>query len=290
VHVVHGIGRFWHEDHPQDSGRRGVPHVLFAIRLVSTCRGQIDLVQSTSAWGVSPAAHQARGTRWASKARVVESRSADLAADSFRIQAPRSSRKDFLSDDTIWQREFGEPSSTRKPKSVDSLDEIKRDMRRLSHGPAAVRGRGYGKNELAIRAAFKAGCTASRCLLVPTTVLAVQHEAPSANAWRLPFIIEAVSRFKTDQAGQRRSSAVRRGQVVSSRHPPLAELGCASWIGLLVIEEEQRFGVETRSGSTLPRNRLRADHDSHAHTATLHMTLLAPRYPHCHAPLDRRAS
>ncbi len=239
------------------------------------------------------------GARWKSqKERVAESVK-DLAAEMLRVRAARESQPGIrYPADTAWQKEFEAEFPYDETEDQEAaLVEIKKDMQadrpmdRLICGDV-----GFGKTELAIRAAFKAvefGKQAA--VLVPTTVLAEQHERTfGARFAGYPFRVESLSRFKTDAEQRKTLEAVRKGQVdvLIGTHRILSEDVKFADLGVVVIDEEQRFGVEHKE--RLLRLRLTVDVLTLSATPiprTLHMAMLGLRdiSSLTTPPLDRRA-
>jgi len=239
------------------------------------------------------------GMRWKSqKERVTES-VRDLAAEMLRVRAAREHMPGIrYPGDTAWQKEFeAEFPYEETEDQLAAMAEIKKDMQgdrpmdRLICGDV-----GFGKTELAIRAAFKAVEFGKQvAVLVPTTVLAEQHERTfRARFADYPFRIESVSRFKTDKEANAVLAALRKGQVdlIIGTHRLLSADVKFADLGLVVVDEEQRFGVEHKD--RLLRLRLTVDVLTLSATPiprTLHMAMLGLRdiSSLSTAPLDRRA-
>ena len=191
------------------------------------------------------------GTRWKRQKEQVSESVKDLAGEMLRIRAARSSLPGVrYPGDTPWQKEFeAEFPYTETPDQLAALSEIKRDMQggqpmdRLLCGDV-----GYGKTEVAIRAAFKAVEFGKQvAVLVPTTVLAEQHERTFRSRFAdYPFRVESISRFKTTKEVNDVLAALRKGQVdvIIGTHRLLSKDVKFGDLGLVVIDEEQRFGVE----------------------------------------------
>ena len=200
--------------------------------------------------------------------------------------------------DTAWQREFEDEFPYEETEDQEAaLAEIKRDMQgarpmdRLLCGDV-----GFGKTELAIRAAFKAAEFGKQAaVLVPTTVLAEQHERTFAARFRdYPFSVRAVSRFKSDAEVKAILEEVAAGRVdvVIGTHRLLSKDVRFADLGLVIVDEEQRFGVEHKE--RLLGLRLTADVLTLSATPiprTLHMAMLGIRdiSSLAVAPADRRA-
>ncbi|MCC6952125.1 MAG: transcription-repair coupling factor [Phycisphaerales bacterium] len=239
------------------------------------------------------------GTRWrAQKERVSES-VRDLAAELMRVRAAREHLPGIAYPaDTTWQREFEDEFPYEETEDqLASLSEIKKDMQRARPMDRLVCGDvGFGKTELAIRAAFKAVESGRQvAVLVPTTVLAEQHERTFRGRFAAyPFRVESVSRFKSDAQVKQTLDDLSRGQVdiIIGTHRVLSKDVRFADLGLVVIDEEQRFGVEHKE--SLLRLRLTVDVLTLSATPiprTLHMAMLGIRdiSSLTTAPLDRRA-
>ncbi|VAX41995.1 Transcription-repair coupling factor [hydrothermal vent metagenome] len=239
------------------------------------------------------------GKKWkAQKDRVIEG-VRDLAAEMLRVRAARESMPGVrYPADTAWQKEFeAEFPYEETEDQLAALAEIKKDMSsdrpmdRLICGDV-----GFGKTELAIRAAFKA-CEFGKqvAVLVPTTVLAEQHERTFRSRFAdYPFRVASLSRFKTTKETNATLAGLRRGDVgvVIGTHRILSKDVRFADLGLVVIDEEQRFGVEHKE--RLLRLRLTVDVMTLSATPiprTLHMSMLGLRdiSSLTTPPLERRA-
>lgn len=261
---------------------------------------QIDRVQKyVGGFAGRPPLSTLGGTRWKSqKERVAES-VRDLAAELLRVRAARESMPGIrYPADTVWQGEFeAEFPYEETPDQAAALEQIKRDMSRDRPMDRLICGDvGFGKTELAIRAAFKA-CEFGKqvAVLVPTTVLAEQHERTfRARFADYPFRVESLSRFKTGSEVNQTLAALRKGQVdvVIGTHRLLSRDVRFADLGLVVVDEEQRFGVEHKD--RLLQLRLTVDVLTLSATPiprTLHMALLGIRdiSSLTTPPADRRA-
>jgi len=311
VHVVHGIGRYLGMktlSHPR--GRRGaageVPaedHLVLEFRdkvRVYVPASQVDLVQKyIGGFKGRPQLSRVGGKAWAEKKRRAADAVEDLAAEMLRLQAVRQTRPGIAyPEDTLWQKEF--EASFPYPETDDQLaamQEIKRDMRSPRPMDRLICGDvGYGKTELAVRAAFKAVEAGKQvAVLVPTTVLAEQHLRTFRERMAdYPVIVEMLSRFQTRGAQADVLRRFHRGQVdvVIGTHRLLSADVRPADLGLLIVDEEQRFGVEHKERL----KRMRQTVDVLTLTATpiprtLHMSLLGIRDISSLStpPQDRRA-
>ncbi|MGA7724713.1 MAG: transcription-repair coupling factor [Opitutaceae bacterium] len=189
--------------------------------------------------------------RWEKARRAVERATVDLAAELLRIQASREAQAGFaFPRDTEWQAEFEASFPfTETPGQLRAIEEVKRDMERERPMDRLICGDvGFGKTEVALRAAFKAVQAGKQVIvLVPTTVLAQQH----LNTFRermagYPISIELMSRFRSHAEQRKILEAVATGgvDILIGTHRLLQRDVVPRDLGLLIIDEEQRFGVK----------------------------------------------
>jgi transcription-repair coupling factor (superfamily II helicase) len=302
VHVLYGIGRFLGLKTLDRAGRREeYLAIQFAGRaVVHVPTSQIHVVQKyVGGFRGKPALSKLGGTAWKRTKQRVADAVTDLAAELLAIQAERQTRAGIgYPHDTTWQREFeGSFIYTETEDQLSALERIKADMHRPRPMDRLLCGDvGYGKTELAVRAAFKTVEYGKQvAVLVPTTVLAEQHyQTFSERMADYPFLIEVLSRFRTKAEQARIVERAREGQldVLIGTHRLLSSDVRFSDLGLVVIDEEQRFGVEAKERL----KRLRATVDVLTLSATpiprtLHMAMLGIRDISSLAtpPLDRRA-
>src|SRR4029077_6047642 len=175
----------------------------------------------------------------------------DLACDMVELQALREAQPGVAyPPDSDWQRQFeaGFPYQE-TPDQLTKLPELKRDMEKAQSMDRLICGDvGYGKTELAIRAAFKTIDNGRQvAVLVPTTVLAEQHfRTFSQRLAEYPFVVEGISRFRSH--GEQRRILERLSQggidiIIGTHRLVSADVGFKD-LGLVIIDEEQRFGVE----------------------------------------------
>jgi transcription-repair coupling factor (superfamily II helicase) len=200
------------------------------------------------------------GTRWTRAKQDAERAVKDLAADLLRVQAARATQAgQACAADTQWQREFEAAFEFEEtPDQLKAIDAVKRDMEspkpmdRLLCGDV-----GFGKTEVAIRAAFKAVMGGKQvALLVPTTVLAQQHY----NSFRkrmaeFPVRVELMSRFRTAKQQRAVMEAAATGQVdiVIGTHRIVSADMQFRDLGLVIVDEEQKFGVKHKETFKLLR-------------------------------------
>ncbi len=188
--------------------------------------------------------------RWEKARQAAERATIDLAAELLRIQAAREAEEGrAFPPDTEWQREFESSFPfTETRDQLRAIEATKADLERARPMDRLICGDvGFGKTEVAIRAAFKVAQSGAQvAVLVPTTVLAQQH----LNTFRermagYPVAIEMVSRFRSRAEQKRILEATRAGQVdiLIGTHRLLQSDVTFKELGLVVIDEEQRFGV-----------------------------------------------
>src|SRR6185503_14538799 len=197
-----------------------------------------------------PALNTLGGNRWAKAKEQAESAVRDLAGELLSIQAARESQPGHaFPADAPWQREFESAFVYEEtPDQMRAIVEAKHDMERPKPMDRLICGDvGYGKTEVAIRAAFKAVMGGKQvAILVPTTVLAQQH----FNTFRermadYPLRIELLSRFRTAREQKKVVQGLAAGNVdivIGTHRLVQNDIGFKD-LGLVVIDEEQRFGV-----------------------------------------------
>jgi transcription-repair coupling factor (superfamily II helicase) len=253
VHVDHGIGQFEGLRQLESGNARGefmlLQYAEEAKLYVPLER--LDLVQSyRSLGGAAPQLDRLGGTGWvARKARVRRSLEA-MADQLLGLYAERKTVDGFgFSRDTPWQKEFEDAFEfDETPDQATAITDVKRDMERAAPMDRLLCGDvGYGKTEVAMRAAFKAVADSKQvAVLAPTTVLVFQHyETFRRRFAAFPMRVEMLSRFRTPREQKAVLAAVEAGQVdvVIGTHRLLSRDVRFHDLGLLVVDEEQRFGV-----------------------------------------------
>ena len=197
-----------------------------------------------------PQLHALGGKRWSKSKEQAEMAVRDLASELLSIQASRSALSGHgFNADTTWQREFESAFLYEEtPDQMRAILETKRDLESSKPMDRLICGDvGYGKTEVAIRAAFKAVMGGKQvAVLVPTTVLAQQHY----NTFRermadYPIRVEILSRFRTDAQQKKVLQSLAQGSVdiVIGTHRVVQKDVAFKDLGLVVVDEEQRFGV-----------------------------------------------
>jgi transcription-repair coupling factor (superfamily II helicase) len=288
VHVSHGIGRYRGLKLLEKEGQVE-EHLVLEFQAGTKLyvpSSKIGLVQKYVGGAQSrPTLAKLGGRLWDHQKRKVEEAVTDLAAQMLELQATRASRAGIaFPADTDWQREFD--ASFPYDETDDQLrtiEALKHDMQRPRPMDRLLCGDvGYGKTELAMRAAFKAVDAGYQvAILVPTTILAEQHlRTFSARMAEFPFEIAALSRFATRGQQAQIIARLEEGSVdvVVGTHRLVQPDVKFHNLGLIIIDEEQRFGVEVKERLKA----LRGIVDVLTMTATpiprtLHMSLLGLR-------------
>jgi transcription-repair coupling factor (superfamily II helicase) len=288
VHLAHGIGRYrglkllnereGAEEHLELEFQGGTK--------VYVPSSKIELVQKYVGGSKSrPTLATIGGKSWSRQKQAAEAAVIDLASDMLRLQAARATRAGIsFPVDTDWQKEFDAAFPYMEtPDQLAGIAAIKRDMHDSRPMDRLICGDvGYGKTELAMRSAFKAVEAGYQvAVLVPTTILAEQHGRTFRGRMaEFPCEIAVLSRFCTQGQQQRILKGMADGSVdivIGTHRLAQADVQFAN-LGLLVIDEEQRFGVEVKERLKSYRNMV----DVLTMTATpiprtLHMSLLGLR-------------
>lgn len=253
VHQAHGIGQYVGIEKLSVEGvKRDYLKIRYqegAYLYIPT--NQLDLIQKyIGSEGRQPKLNKLGGTEWLKTKNRVRESLKDLAAELIRLYAQRQATRGFVfSKDTVWQRQFEEQFPYEETDDqLKCIQEIKEDMEsgklmdRLLCGDV-----GYGKTEVAIRAIFKAAMDGKQvAYLVPTTVLAQQQYSSFAERLKdFPVSVEVISRFRSQAEQKRILKEVKTGNVdiLVGTHRLLQKDIHFKDLGLLVVDEEQRFGV-----------------------------------------------
>jgi transcription-repair coupling factor (superfamily II helicase) len=254
VHEVHGIGRY------MGMVERELLGVHREYLIVEYAKGdrlyvpsdQVDLV-SKYIGGDAPRMSRLGSSEWSRAKARVRKRVREVARHLVRLYAERMHAKGHtFPADTPWQRELEEHFPYEEtPDQLRAIDEVKDDMERPAPMDRLVCGDvGYGKTEIAVRAAFKAVADGKQVgVLVPTTILAQQHFSTFVERFRpFPVKVAMLSRFLSQAEARAVIQDIANGRVdvVVGTHRLLSEDVKFHDLGLLVIDEEQRFGVEQK--------------------------------------------
>ena len=256
VHLSHGIARYRGMKLLEKNGQveEHLELEFHGKTKLYVPSSKIGLVQKYVGGAKSrPTLARLGGRLWDKQKQRVEAAVTDMAADMLELQAVRASRPGIsFRIDTEWQQEFDASFPFKEtPDQLISLDAIKQDMHaprpmdRLLCGDV-----GYGKTEVAMRAAFKAIDSGYQvAVLVPTTVLAEQHlRTFSARMAEFPFSIAALSRFASRRQQNETIKRLASGEVdivIGTHRLVQADVKFHN-LGLIIIDEEQRFGVEVK--------------------------------------------
>jgi len=253
VHVEHGIARFTEVTTLKTNGTEKEYLVLryAAGDKLYVPTDQIDRVSRYIGAGDGPPALSRLGTQeWARTKQRAKEAAEDLAQELLVLYAAREVVPGFaFSRDSVWQQELEASFPyVETPDQLEAQRQVKADMEKAKPMDRLVCGDvGYGKTEVAIRAAFKAVMDSKQvAVLVPTTVLAQQHFATFSERLKaFPVRIEVLSRFKSPREQREILEGLADGRVdiCIGTHRLLQKDVTFKDLGLLIIDEEQRFGV-----------------------------------------------
>jgi transcription-repair coupling factor (superfamily II helicase) len=265
VHQTHGIGKFLElvQREVSSGGRNAVKSTreYLVIEYAPSKRGypgdklyvptdQLDLL-TRYVGGEAPALSKMGGSDWAAAKGRARKAVRDIAVELVKLYSARMASKGHaFPPDTPWQRELEEAFPfAETPDQLTTIDEVKADMERPIPMDRLLSGDvGYGKTEVAVRAAFKAIQDGKQvAMLVPTTLLAKQHmETFTERFAGFPVHLRALTRFQTEKASKETIDGLLRGEVdmVIGTHRILSESVKFKDLGLVIVDEEQRFGVE----------------------------------------------
>lgn len=288
VHVNHGIGKYVGIGTLEINGiHKDYLHILYAGGdKLSVPIDQIELIQKyVGSEDKEPKINKLGGADWTRAKNKARSAVQDIADDLIRLYADRQATPGYgFNKDTPYQQEFeGMFPYEETTDQLRAIREIKKDMEtsrpmdRLLCGDV-----GYGKTEVAIRAAFKSAIEGKQvAVLVPTTILAQQHYETFRERFSgYPFHIQVLSRFRSKKEQSETIKGLKKGtvDVVIGTHRLLSSDIVFKDLGLLIVDEEQRFGVSHKE----KLKRLKTNVDVLTLTATpiprtLHMSMLGVR-------------
>ena len=253
VHVDHGIGQFEGLHTIETDGRRGE---FMRLQYADDARlyvplERMDLVQNyRSLEDAKPQLDRLGGTAWVARKTRVRKSLTDLADKLLELYAERKTATGFgFAPDQTWQHEFEDAFEfSETPDQATAIGDIKRDMEATTPMDRLLCGDvGYGKTEVAMRAAFKAVANSKQvAVLAPTTVLVFQHyETFRRRMAAFPIRIDMLSRFRSAREQKETLAAVEEGKVdiLIGTHRLLSRDVKFHDLGLLIVDEEQRFGV-----------------------------------------------
>jgi transcription-repair coupling factor (superfamily II helicase) len=258
VHEQHGVGRYL-----EMTSRtiQGATREYLVIEYAPSRRGQppdrlylpTDQLDEVTRYtgGESPALHRLGGADWAKTKGRARKAVRDIAAGLIQLyQARMASPGHAFGQDTPWQRELEDAFPyVETPDQLAAVDEVKQDMERSIPMDRLICGDvGYGKTEIAVRAAFKAVQDGKQvAVLVPTTLLVQQHTVTFSERYApFPVVVRPLSRFQSAAESSDTMTGLAEGKVdvVIGTHRLLSAETSFSRLGLVIIDEEQRFGVE----------------------------------------------
>jgi transcription-repair coupling factor (superfamily II helicase) len=254
VHVTHGIARYLGMQVLEKNGRTE-EHLILEFRdtvRVYVPASKIDLVQKyVGGSKTDPELSRFGGRGWQRKKERVEAAVLDLASEMVELQALREAQPGIAyGPDSEWQAEFEAAFGYQEtPDQLTTLVEVKEDLEKGRPMDRLICGDvGYGKTELAIRAAFKVMDNGKQvAVLVPTTVLAEQHfRTFSQRLAEYPFVVDSISRFRSPAEQKRIIERLGQGgiDIIIGTHRLVSPDIQFKDLGLVIIDEEQRFGVE----------------------------------------------
>jgi transcription-repair coupling factor (superfamily II helicase) len=262
VHEQHGVGRFVElVQRTVGSGADATTREYLVIEYASSKRGQpgdrlfvpTDSLEQLTRYvgGESPSVHRMGGADWQKAKGRARKAVKEIAAELIRLYAARTSAPGHaFAPDTPWQLELEDAFPyTETPDQLGAINEVKADMEKPYPMDRVICGDvGYGKTEIAVRAAFKAVQDGKQvAVLVPTTLLARQHFNTFTDRMnQFPVNVQMLSRFQSDAEARMVIEGLADGTVdiVVGTHRLLQTSTRFKELGLVVVDEEQRFGVE----------------------------------------------
>ncbi|MBC6459059.1 transcription-repair coupling factor [Actinomadura sp. HBU206391] len=272
VHEQHGVGRY------VEMVSRTVQGATREYLIIEYAKGDrlfvpTDQLEEITRYvgGESPSLHRLGGADWQKAKGRARKAVKQIAGELIRLYSARMASPGIaFGADTPWQRELEDAFPyVETPDQLGAIEEVKRDMEKPVPMDRLICGDvGYGKTEIAVRAAFKAAQDGKQvAVLVPTTLLVQQHMSTFSERFNaFPVVVKPVSRFQTDAevAETLRGAAEGTVDVVIGTHRLLSSQSRFKSLGLVIIDEEQRFGVEHKE----ELKRLRTQVDVLAMSAT----------------------
>ncbi|MGY8731774.1 MAG: transcription-repair coupling factor [Pirellulales bacterium] len=256
VHLAHGIGRYRGLELLEKEGCQA-EHLVIEFHggtRVYVPAARIDLVQKyIGGRKTRPALARIGGATWKNQKQAVQNAVQDMAAELLELQANRQARPGIeFHADSNWQQEFDASFPYKETDDqLAAIEDIKEDMQsRRSMDRLLCGDVGFGKTEVAMRAVFKAIDSGYQvAVLVPTTILAEQHyHSFKARMAQFPIKVARLSRFASTAEQHEVVRELRRGSidVVIGTHRVASKDVQFANLGLVIIDEEQRFGVEIK--------------------------------------------
>jgi transcription-repair coupling factor (superfamily II helicase) len=258
VHEQHGVGRYVEM---VQRTVQGATREYLVVEYAPAKRGQpgdrlfvpTDQLEQVTKYvgGEAPSLHRLGGADWTKTKARVKKAVKEIAGDLIRLYSARMAAPGYsFAPDTPWQRELEDAFPyVETPDQLTTIAEVKDDMEKSVPMDRLVCGDvGYGKTEIAVRAAFKAVQDGKQvAVLVPTTLLVQQHFGTFSERYaQFPVNVRALSRFQTDNEAKAVLEGLRDGSVdvVIGTHRLFSSETRFKDLGLVIVDEEQRFGVE----------------------------------------------
>ncbi|MPZ62003.1 MAG: transcription-repair coupling factor [Propionibacteriales bacterium] len=258
VHEQHGVGRY------VEMAQRtvaGATREYLVVEYAAAKRGQpadrlyvpTDQLDQVTRYvgGEQPGLDRLGGGDWARRKGRARKAVRQIAAELIKLYAARQATQGHaFTADSPWQRELEDAFPfVETPDQLSTVDEVKRDMERAVPMDRLICGDvGYGKTEIAVRAAFKAVQDSKQvAVLAPTTLLVQQHYSTFTERFAgFPVVVKPLSRFQSDAEAKEVIEGLARGtvDVVIGTHRLLNPDAKVKDLGLVIVDEEQRFGVE----------------------------------------------
>ncbi|MDR1236635.1 MAG: transcription-repair coupling factor [Propionibacteriaceae bacterium] len=271
VHELHGVGRYIEMTQRSVAG---ATREYLVIEYAPSKRGQpgdrlyvpMDQLHLITRYvgGEAPTLDRLGGADWNRRKSKARHAVREIAAELIKLYAARqASQGHAFAPDTPWQRELEDAFAfVETPDQLVAVNEVKHDMEEITPMDRLICGDvGYGKTEIAVRAAFKAVMDGKQvAVLVPTTLLVQQHMATFSERYAgFPVTLAALSRFQTESEAKTVVAGLASGKidVVVGTHRLISDEVKFKDLGLVVIDEEQRFGVEHKEA--LKKLRLNVD-------------------------------
>ncbi|AZQ71953.1 transcription-repair coupling factor [Streptomyces luteoverticillatus] len=258
VHEQHGVGRYLEM---VQRTVQGATREYLLVEYAPAKRGQpgdrlyipTDQLEQVTKYvgGEAPTLHRLGGADWTKTKARAKKAVKEIAADLIKLYSARMAAPGHsFAPDTPWQRELEDAFPyAETPDQLTTIAEVKEDMEKSVPMDRLVCGDvGYGKTEIAVRAAFKAVQDGKQvAVLVPTTLLVQQHFGTFSERYsQFPVSVKALSRFQTDTEAKAVLEGLREGSVdiVIGTHRLFSSETKFKDLGLVIVDEEQRFGVE----------------------------------------------
>lgn len=288
VHHNHGIGKYVGIGTLEIAGiHKDYLHILYAGGdKLSVPIEQVDMIQKyVGNEDKEPKVNKLGGSEWTRAKSKVKASVQDIADDLIKLYAERQTAPGYaFGQDTSYQNEFEAMFPYDETRDqLRAIEEIKKDMEKTQPMDRLLCGDvGYGKTEVAIRAAFKSAMDSKQvAVLVPTTILAQQHYETFRERFAgYPINVQVLSRFRSRKEQNETMKGLKAGtvDVVIGTHRLLSQDIIFKSLGLLIVDEEQRFGVSHKE----KLKKLKTNVDVLTLTATpiprtLHMSMLGVR-------------